>query len=240
MWKLAFANRPHLPIFSGRRIEADRCKPLEIVLVNIITGLASALRQPLHLELVPLCGDFPEDWSADDFDRSIVQQRPGKMPLLTGDVNLTMRDGRVSVKELQFTDNSSWIGCGTIRIGVRVVPGSYDGHRIAEAVTEAFVVRQNRRELYLKHYPPFAGDEVWRLEKIARNGSFHRKLMQNGIKTVGDFLTMLRFDPQQLRVVGLNGIILVVPTTILTALSLYFMFWRNRYWTRAHRACGRW
>jgi hypothetical protein len=58
-----------------------------------------------------------------------------------------MRDGRATVGELQFTDNSSWLRCRKFRIGARVVPGSgYDGPRVAEAMTEAFNVRDHRGE----------------------------------------------------------------------------------------------
>ena len=135
--------------------------------------------------------------------------------------------------ELQFTDNSSWVRCRKFRIGARVVPGSgYDGPRVAEAMTEAFNVRDHRGErtsptttpmihksfrepcmddrsellfliyaVYRKHYPPALGDDVWRLEKIGKEGAFHRKLTQNGVRTVQEFLQMLTVKPDVLRAV---------------------------------------
>jgi len=204
-WKLAFRTPPQLPIFTGSKIEGATGAPLEIVLVDADTGSPAALPQALRVELVPLFGDFPpdgrEDWAPEEFQKGIVKEREGKRPLLTGDVGLTMREGRATVGELQFTDNSSWVRCRRFRIGVRVVPGSYDGARIQEAMTAAFVVRDHRGELYRKHYPPVLGDEVWRLEKIGKEGAFHRKLRHNNVVTVQEFVRMLMVKPDELRAI---------------------------------------
>lgn len=208
-WKLAFRNPPVLPIFTGSKIEDANGDALQIIIVDVDTDLPLALPQPLRIELVPLLGDFPpedrEEWSADEFTRGIVKERAGKRPLLTGDVNLTMRDGCVTVNELQFTDNSSWVRCRKFRIGVRVVPGSYDGMRIREAMSEAFVVRDHRGELYRKHYPPLLADDVWRLEKIGKEGAFHRKLTHHNVRSVKDFLWMLMVKPDELRTILGDG-----------------------------------
>ncbi|KAL5227558.1 hypothetical protein ABZP36_015823 [Zizania latifolia] len=208
MWKLAFRYPPQLPIFTGSKIEDANGNPLEIILVDVDTGLpaTATLQQALRIEIVPLLGDFPpenrEEWAAEEFQqRGIVKERAGKRPLLTGDVNLTMRDGSVAVNELQFTDNSSWVRCRKFRIGVRVVPGSFDGARISEAMTDAFVVRDHRGELYRKHYPPVLGDDVWRLEKIGKEGAFHRKLSSHHVRNVQEFLRMLMVKPDDLRLI---------------------------------------
>lgn len=115
-----------------------------------------------------------------------------------------MRDGRVLVNELVFRDNSSRVFCGTFRIGVRVVPGSYDGARILEAITEAFVVTERRAggDLYQKYYPPALGDYVWRLAHISNGGVLHKKLASNKVKTVQEFLRMLKVKPDELRAVS--------------------------------------
>ncbi|KAF0920260.1 hypothetical protein E2562_034109 [Oryza meyeriana var. granulata] len=210
MWKLAFRYKPQLPIFTGSKIEDVNGNPLEIILVDVETDAPVTLPQPLRIEVVPVLGDFPpedrEHWTAEEFQqRGIVKERSGKRPLLTGDVSLTMRDGSVAVNELQFTDNSSWVRCRRFRIGVRVVLGSYDGPRIGEAMTEAFVVRDHRGELYRKHYPPVLGDDVWRLEKIGKEGAFHRKLTQNNVRNVQEFLRLLTVKPDELRAIMGDG-----------------------------------
>jgi hypothetical protein len=56
--------------------------------------------------------------------------------------------------------------------------------------------------VYRKHYPPALGDEVWRLEKIGKEGAFHKKLTQNGIRTVQEFLQMFMVKPDLLRMVS--------------------------------------
>ena len=42
-------------------------------------------------------------------------------------------------------------------------------------------------------------DEVWRLEKIGKDGAFHKKLSKEGINTVQDFLKLSVVDPRRLR-----------------------------------------
>ena len=53
--------------------------------------------------------------------------------------------------------------------------------------------------VYKKHYPPALNDEVWRLEKIGKDGSFHKRLNKSGIGTVEDFLRLVVRDSQRLR-----------------------------------------
>ncbi|KAG1334758.1 protein SAR DEFICIENT 1 [Cocos nucifera] len=209
--KLIFKRQPSLPVFTGSKIEDEDNNPLQVLLVdnhNIEIPL-STLSSPLKVEVVVLDGDFPpddlEDWTSTEFQKSIVKERTGKRPLITGEINLTLRYGTASFSEITFTDNSSWIRCRHFRIGARVAPGSYDGPRIKEAMTVPFVVKDHRGELYRKHYPPSLNDEVWRLEKIGKDGAFHRKLQAENINTVQDFLRHLVIDPDQLRkILGVN------------------------------------
>ena len=42
-------------------------------------------------------------------------------------------------------------------------------------------------------------DDVWRLEKIGKDGAFHNKLKSEGIKTVQDFLKLSIANPPLLR-----------------------------------------
>ena len=56
--------------------------------------------------------------------------------------------------------------------------------------------------MYKKHYPPALTDEVWRLEKIGKDGSFHKRLNKAGIYSVEDFLRLVVRDSQRLRTVS--------------------------------------
>jgi hypothetical protein len=53
--------------------------------------------------------------------------------------------------------------------------------------------------VYKKHHPPNLKDEVWRLEKIGKDGAFHKKLTKEGITTVQEFLKLSVVDPLRLR-----------------------------------------
>ncbi|GAV79093.1 Calmodulin_bind domain-containing protein, partial [Cephalotus follicularis] len=53
-------------------------------------------------------------------------------------------------------------------------------------------------EVYKKHHPPSLDDEVWRLEKIGKDGAFHKKLTSEGINTVQDLLKLATVDPTKL------------------------------------------
>uniref|UniRef100_A0A5B7BXK3 Uncharacterized protein n=1 Tax=Davidia involucrata TaxID=16924 RepID=A0A5B7BXK3_DAVIN len=205
--QLIFNKRVSLPIFTGSKIGDIENNPLQIALVDA-TGdhemVQTSLSYPIKVEIVVLDGDFPcgdhEAWTSQDFNSNIVRERTGKRPLLTGsDMFVTMRDGFASVGDIEFTDNSSWIRSRRFRIGARVVQMSSNGVRIREAITESFVVKDHRGELYKKHHPPALDDEVWRLEKIGKDGAFHKKLASQDIKTVQDFLKMSVVDQTKLR-----------------------------------------
>ncbi|CAN8239699.1 unnamed protein product [Cochlearia groenlandica] len=208
--KLMFRKSLATPIFTGTKISDVDNNPLEIILVNDSKSNHSIistvnLDRPIRLDIVALHGDFNNDcnnnkWSSDDFERSIVKERDGKRPLLAGEVTVTVRNGIGVIGDVEFTDNSSWIRSRKFRIGVRVVKGSSgQGVSVCEAVSEAFVVRDHRGELYKKHHPPMLEDEVWRLEKIGKDGAFHKKLSSQNINTVQDFLKLSVVDLYKLR-----------------------------------------
>ncbi|MED6180414.1 hypothetical protein PIB30_010044 [Stylosanthes scabra] len=210
--QLMFTNKLSLPIFTASRILDIQGNPMQVILVDRTNKdqiVRTSLPYPIKLELVVLDGDFPggsngdsddESWCSEQFKRHIVKERTGKRPLLTGELSLTMRDGIAAMSgEIEFTDNSSWIRSRKFRVAVRVAPNQQGGLRIREGFTEPFVVKDHRGELYKKHHPPMLEDEVWRLEKIGKDGAFHKKLSAEGINTVQEFLKLSVLDPQLLR-----------------------------------------
>ncbi|XP_078174373.1 protein SAR DEFICIENT 1-like isoform X2 [Carex rostrata] len=201
-YQLTLKNPPKTPIFAGAKIRDCEGNPLQILLVVGPTRSPCYSPSPIKIELVVLDGDFPshDDWTRNEFEQAIVKERTGRKPLLTGDVsNITMRGGVAMIGDFQFTDNSSWIRSRHFRIGVRVVSGSNHRSAIKETVTERFTVKDHRGELYRKHYPPVLTDEVWRLEKIAKDGAFHIKLSENNINNIQDFLKLQTVDASRLR-----------------------------------------
>lgn len=206
--KLCFSDSLSLPIFTASKILDLEKNPLQIILLETRGDhrmIQTSLPYPIKVEIVVLDGDFPrgdsETWTSEEFEKSIVRERTGKRPLLTGESHVTMRDGAVLLGDFEFTDNSSWIRCRKFRLGARVVQRSSGGVKIQEAMTEAFVVKDHRGELYKKHHPPMLDDEVWRLEKIGKDGAFHRKLVAEGILTVQDFLKVSVVEQSKLRTI---------------------------------------
>jgi len=203
--QLQFRSRLSLPLFTGGKVEGEQGAAIHVVLLDTNTGcvVTSGLESFAKLDVLVLEGDFnkeeDEGWTGEEFEGHIVKEREGKRPLLTGDLQVTLKEGVGTIGELIFTDNSSWIRSRKFRLGLRVASGFCEGIRVREAKTEAFTVKDHRGELYKKHYPPALKDDVWRLEKVGKDGAFHRKLNASGIYTVEDFLRLLVRDQQRLR-----------------------------------------
>ncbi|CAO2037378.1 unnamed protein product [Urochloa humidicola] len=203
--QLQFRTRLSLPLFTGGKVEGEQGAAIHVVLLDSGTGcvVSSGPESSAKLDIVVLEGDFnnedEEGWTGEEFDSHVVKEREGKRPILTGDLQVTLKEGVGTIGELTFTDNSSWIRSRKFRLGLKIASGFCEGVRIREAKTEAFMVKDHRGELYKKHYPPTLKDEVWRLEKIGKDGSFHKRLNKSGISTVEDFLRLVVRDPQKLR-----------------------------------------
>lgn len=161
--RLAFNTKLSLPIFTGTRISGPNNTPIEIHLLgpgpahnHNSSGNHKDAPVAVRIELVVIDGDFPaagsgSEWSAEEFEKSIVKERSGKRPLLSGErlSSITGRDGVAVMGDIAFTDNSSWIRSRMFRIGARIVghPSCLPGViRIKEAITEAFVVKDHRGE----------------------------------------------------------------------------------------------
>ncbi|KAM5561069.1 hypothetical protein ABKV19_021934 [Rosa sericea] len=205
-FQLHFINKLPPTIFTGSRVELKDHTHLKIVLRDAATQdvVCSGPLASVKIEVLVLNSEFgsddQEDWTEQEFSNGLVREREGKRPLVTGEVTLNLRDGMCDLTDIVFTDNSSWIRSRKFRLGARAVlknPG--DAVRIREARSEAFVVKDHRGELYKKHYPPSLGDEIWRLEKIAKDGVFHNRLSDCGIHCVKDLLRTYVKDPSLLR-----------------------------------------
>lgn len=147
--KLIFTKSLLPPIFTDSKIvDLDR-SPLQVHLTNT-NAHGQVPLSPIKLEIVALDGDFPGpdnmDWTSEEFDDHILKARENKRPLLTGDVSVTLRNGKAVLGDLVLTDNSRWVRSMHFRIGARVSAGSFPELRIKEAITEPFRVRDHRGE----------------------------------------------------------------------------------------------
>ncbi|KAE8711274.1 Calmodulin-binding protein 60 C [Hibiscus syriacus] len=203
--QLHFRSRLSLPIFTGGKVEGEQGAAIHIVMVDSNTGhvVTTGPEASVKVDVVVLEGDFnnedDEDWTQEEFESHVVKEREGKRPLLMGDLQVTLKEGVGTLGDLTFTDNSSWIRSRKFRLGLKVASGFCEGIRVREAKTEAITVKDHRGELYKMHYPPALNDEVWRLEKIGKDGSFHKRLNTAGILTVEDFLRLVVRDQKKLR-----------------------------------------
>lgn len=208
-YQLHFHNTLPHTIYTGSRIEAEGGVPLQVLIIDGVSKLiiTSGPLASAKIEILALDGDFSDvdEWSEKYFVDNIVRERDGKRPLLTGELIITLNQGVGYVNDASFTDNSSWIRSRKFRLGARVCSSKLMEGRIREAKSEAFLVKDHRGESYKKHHPPSLNDDVWRLEKIGKDGAFHRRLAENEIYTVQDFLRNLVMDPSKLRSLLGNG-----------------------------------
>lgn len=203
--QLQFVNNVPSTLFTGNKVESEDGKPIKVVIREALSNnlITSGPLSSVKIEILVLDGDFgsndQDDWSEDEFKANLVREREGKKPLLVGELRIALKDGVGDVGEVAFTDNSSWIRGRKFRLGARIAQGTCNGVRVREARSEAFVVKDHRGESYKKHHPPAMKDETWRLENIAKDGAFHKRLAGKGIFTVGDFTRHYHVDPKYLR-----------------------------------------
>lgn len=141
-----------LPTYiTGSRIESEDNSAIKLVLfdANCDKIVSHGPLSSLKIVIVPLDGDIPaddhEDWPQSVFDANVICERTGKRPLLTGNLVVNLKEGVVDLYDVFFTDNSSWRRSRKFRIGAKA-KHSTAGVRIREAISEAFVVKDQRGE----------------------------------------------------------------------------------------------
>ncbi|XP_030544891.1 calmodulin-binding protein 60 B-like [Rhodamnia argentea] len=210
--RLQFLAKLPATIFTGRHIEAEDGNLLRIELVDGRTNerVTSGSLSSVKLEIVVLDGDFGtdegEDWTEKDFTCNIVHEREGKRPLITGELTVILQGGIGCLRDLIITDNSSWMRSRKFRLGARALQKVSAEIRIREARSASFVVKDHRGEFNKKHHPPSMSDEVWRLEKIAKDGALHKRMTSRRINTVQDFLQLYEVNASSLRNILGTGI----------------------------------
>ncbi|XP_076926657.1 calmodulin-binding protein 60 B-like [Bidens hawaiensis] len=205
--QLRFQTKLPQMLFTGSKVESENNDAVKLVLYDTDSNqiVSSGPLSSSKVHIVPLDGDFSVDdddeWSQKEFEAKIIYAREGKRPLVAGDQVVVLKDGVGDLGEVCFTDNSSWRRSRTFRLGARVVSGV----RVREAVSEPFMVKDQRGESYKKHHPPALGDDIWRLEKIAKDGVFHKRLSSNKIHTVKHFMQMyITNEPSLRKILGVS------------------------------------
>ncbi|KAG9456201.1 hypothetical protein H6P81_000709 [Aristolochia fimbriata] len=181
---------------------------IHVFLLHANTGhvVVERSKSSVKLNVLVLEGDFNDEaddsWTKERFESFEVEELKGERPLLTGDLDVSVTEGvlGLSLGDLTFADNSIKLDKKLeIQIGCESCSWLFvDEITDREATTDAFTVKDHRGELYKKHYPPALHDQVWRLDRIAKEGALHKKLLFAGIFTVKDFLRLLVRDHKKL------------------------------------------
>ncbi|KAL2941166.1 Calmodulin-binding protein 60 D [Bienertia sinuspersici] len=210
--QLVLVNKLPSTLFTNSHIEDEGHAPLQIKLVdskfkNVIQhGPFSSIKVEIFVLNADFAADGRENWSETEINEHIVRERDGKRPLLVGDLSFALVGGVGTIRNISFTDNSSWVRSRKFKLGVRALSRASHGTGIREAVSDAFMVLDHRGESYQKHSKPSLDDPVWRLKKISKQGASHMKLESQGIKTVKDFLMHYHVDSSYLRQILGKGI----------------------------------
>uniref|UniRef100_A0ACD5YDF8 Uncharacterized protein n=1 Tax=Avena sativa TaxID=4498 RepID=A0ACD5YDF8_AVESA len=216
-YKLMFRNGLSKEVFTKKGICAANGDPLKIHLEeNNQQGNSSRRFLSAKIKIVVLDGDFNRDgedyWTSEDFRRHIVRPRDKAGVVLTGDLELSLKNGEADLRDATFIDNSKFMRSGKFRLGVMIVDEL--GERVQEGITEPFTVKDRRGEGSQKHIIPTSDDDVWRLKKISKDGVFHEALKRSSIFYVKDFLRSYYKDEHTLRKVLTKATKLVWTTIV--------------------------
>jgi hypothetical protein len=100
------------------------------------------------IKIVVLDGDFNRDnedcWTSEDFRRHIVRPRDRAGAVLTGGLELSLKNGEADLRDATFIDNSKFMRSGKFRLGVMIVDQLDE--RVQEGITEPFTVKDRRGE----------------------------------------------------------------------------------------------
>lgn len=100
------------------------------------------------IRVVVLDGDFDKhnknSWTLEEFNNSIVRPRDKVGAVLTGDLELSLKNGEAYLRDATFIDNSKFVRSGKFRLGVTVIDNL--GERVRQGITEPFIVKERRGE----------------------------------------------------------------------------------------------
>ncbi|KZV39685.1 hypothetical protein F511_22710 [Dorcoceras hygrometricum] len=201
--QLKFLDEVSLPVLTGKEIEGIG-GTMRLAVVDSETEhiVNSGPEASAKVEILLLKADDDDNnghnWSTEDFNNKIIMESDKEKPHVAKGTYVCLKEGVCILSDVKLGHGSSWKKRCLCRLGARVV-GNSNGSRVKEAWTESFMVEDRRGKLYAKHYPPALSDDIWRLEKIGKDGERCKRLYKENILTVQDFLFALSADPQKLK-----------------------------------------
>ncbi|KAI4987489.1 hypothetical protein ZWY2020_020289 [Hordeum vulgare] len=201
--RLCFLDGLKTPVYTDKNITSESNAAIRIGIFNGDNMVKEGPLSKLKIEILVLRGDFCNDcrgnWTGEEFNSQIVQGRDGHGFVLGGDCSVWLNNGEASFGRIRFKEGSSRTRSRKFVVGARVCTSEKTGVRVQEAVMKPVTVLDRRNEANEKRYPPKPNDEVYRLEEIANDGTYHNRLKNAKIYTVEDFLKALNKDADDLR-----------------------------------------
>ncbi|KAJ4785426.1 Calmodulin-binding-like protein [Rhynchospora pubera] len=188
-YRLRFINRVKNPSFTTDPVKDEEGNPIRVQLYDNCTKVSPDCFLPSDKVKI----------SVIDSNGTVLSARKGKRPILTGyDLNVHLKNGVGTFKNIFFNDNSSWSEL-QLRVTVESEAGEgfFEGERVEEDVSAPFVVKDRKSKAFQKPDKLELTHEVEKLKKIGK-GVRASRLKNKGINTVEKFLDLYFRDQSQL------------------------------------------
>ncbi|EEC69484.1 hypothetical protein OsI_38699 [Oryza sativa Indica Group] len=200
--RLRFLNEMKPPIYHDDELKAENSEDIRIGIFDGEQMIKSGPLSKVKLEILALEGNFPynsmESWTTKEFNEHRACGRDERGDVLAGERTVQLINGEASLGAIKFREGSCKARKGKFILAARVCDSARTGVHVQEAVMTPVVVQDRRNKSNEKSHPPKLDDKVHRLEEIAINGIYCKRLVEKGIKTVKDFLKALNKDPDNL------------------------------------------
>ncbi|CAL4898768.1 unnamed protein product [Urochloa decumbens] len=194
--RLCFMNNLRQRVYTDKYITDDNNAAIKVAVFEGDKMITTGPLSKAKIEILVLRGNFydkcRDSWTEEEFDKHIVQDQNEKALVLG---TAWLNNGEVELKKIRFKEGSNR---EKFIVGARVSKSKYTHGRIREAIMEPVTVMVGRNEPNEKSYPPRLYDHVYRLEEIARDGAYHKRLQEANICTVEGFLKALNKDSDEL------------------------------------------
>ncbi|TVU49846.1 hypothetical protein EJB05_01184, partial [Eragrostis curvula] len=196
--RLCFLNRClKPPVYTDKDITDENNSAIKVAVFEGGEKITTGPLLKAQIEILVLHGGFYnkclDNWTEEEFDRHIVQGR-AEQALVLG--TAWLNNGEAELSHIRFKEGSSR---KKFVMAARVCKTEQIAGRILEAIMEPVEVKDRRNEQNEKRHPPRLGDELYRLEKIAKDGPYFTRLLESGILTVQGLLKAFNKDPVKLR-----------------------------------------
>uniref|UniRef100_A0A0E0BTZ6 Uncharacterized protein n=1 Tax=Oryza glumipatula TaxID=40148 RepID=A0A0E0BTZ6_9ORYZ len=200
--RLRFLNEMKPPIYHDDELKAENNEDIRIAIFDGEQMIKSGPLSKVKLEILALEGNFPynsmESWTTKEFNEHRACGRDERGNVLAGERTVQLINGEASLGAIKFREGSCKARKGKFMLAARVCDSASTGVHVQEAVMTPVVVQDRRNKSNEKSHPPKLDDKVHRLEEIAINGKYCKRLAENDIETVEDFLKALNKDPDNL------------------------------------------